>query len=110
MSDYKDIIEIANIGADFKTFVTTNVGSYILEKARQEEIIALRDLATVDPDNKPEIHRLQLKAAVPMQLLEYIDEVITAGKTAEWQLDQEKELKRETQTINFRKFQDEEIV
>jgi hypothetical protein len=86
MNEYEQLMTLANAGADFKEFAGSNVGRYMLDKARQDEVAALRKLATVDPADREAIHKLQLEAIVPRRVIKWIDEVISAGKTAEWQL------------------------
>jgi len=88
MSAYTDLMNIANVGSAFKEFSTSNIGAYILKRAERDEIELLRDLAAVDSDNPEEIRRLQMRAALPKLLIEYIDEVIRDGNNAKWELEQ----------------------
>lgn len=81
--------QIADIGADFKTFSNSNIGRYLLDKAEQEEIAALKRLRTADPDDKFEIYKLQLAAEVPHRLIKWIEQIINGGEQARAVLEQQ---------------------
>jgi len=87
----KDTIEIAGMGRQMSEFKNSNVGSYLYARAEQDEINALRELATVDPTDTETIYKLQLKAAVRKHFIEYVEEAIIAGKNAEFSLDSAKD-------------------
>jgi hypothetical protein len=86
--DYSTLVGLADAGADFQEFVSGNIGSYLVKRAEQEEVAALRKLMTVDPSDEKAVKTLQLEAAVPRRLIVWIADVIEAGKTAKWQLEQ----------------------
>ena len=85
---YEKLINQANIGADFREFVSSNVGAYLVERAEREEIEILRKLADVAPDNTEAIYKLQLQAKVPKKLMQFISEAIRDGNVAKWSLEQ----------------------
>ena len=88
---YKKLVDDANIGADFRTFATSNIGAYLIKRAEREEIETLRKLARVPADDKDHIYKLQLQAQVPKKLLQFISEAIVAGDGAQWSIDQSQE-------------------
>ena len=86
--EYEKVVDEANIGADLAAFKNGNVGRYLIARADELELRALRKLATIPAGDKEEIYKLQLEAAVPRRFIQFVDEAITRGKAARWQLDQ----------------------
>ncbi len=84
--------EKADIGADFETFCKGNVGSYLIKKAEEDEINALRKIAKVNPEDKEEIYKLQMEAAVPKRVINWIAQIISEGKAAKFEMEQDKEV------------------
>ena len=87
--DYSNKIKAQNLGADFKAFKTSNVGAHLIKCAERDEIAALKILATASPEDTDLIRKLQFDAAVPARLLQWIEQVINAGESAKFELNQE---------------------
>lgn len=83
-----ELLAEANIGEDFKTFVKSNIGVYLINAAENAEIKALRALSKVDCAAKDKIYKLQMDAAVPRRMVEFMNQAITTGANAKFQLDE----------------------
>ena len=68
---YRGLVESANIGAECREFLSSKVGSYLLSKAQEAEISALRALGSVDVNDKAKIIELQINAKVLFCVLLY---------------------------------------
>ena len=88
MDTYKKLVDSANISSDFEVFISSNVGAYLLKRIEQEELEALRSLVDVPADDRDEIYKRQLRAAVPRRILQFLNNVIRDGKMATWQIEQ----------------------
>ncbi len=88
MDTYKKLVDSANISSDFEVFIRSNVGAYLLKRIEQEELEALRSLVDVPADDRDEIYKRQLRAAVPRRILQFLNNVIRDGKMATWQIEQ----------------------
>lgn len=88
MDNYKKLVDSANISSDFEVFIRSNVGAYLLKRIEQEELEALRSLVDVPADDRDEIYKRQLRAAVPRRILQFLNNVIRDGKMATWQIEQ----------------------
>jgi hypothetical protein len=78
----------AHTGSDFEDFTRSNVGRYLIGMAEQKEMVALKELARADPDDKLNIIRLQAKAQMPGQLIDWIEQTISKGEEARYLLAQ----------------------
>lgn len=60
MSDEnEELLKIAAFGEQVQSFITSDIGEFILTKAFTESEMALAELAQCDPVNSAEIRRLQ---------------------------------------------------
>lgn len=84
MTEYNDLKFSADIGADFKAFLGSGIGQYLVAKAENDEMKALRVLAEVDPSDSAEIFKLQVAARVPRQVVKWLNDVIKAGEDAKY--------------------------
>lgn len=87
-SEYEETMDLANIGADFQEFIRGKIGAYLVARAEQDELNALRKLAVINPADQDAIYKLQLDAAVPKRVISWIAEVIQTGRNAQWQIEQ----------------------
>lgn len=73
------------------------MGTYLVERAHRCRIEALEALAEVDAQQVETIRELQMKARIPSELINWLDEAIAEGKTAEDAIRAEDELDRNHQ-------------
>ena len=90
-SEYDETMGLAHLGADFQVFVKGNVGAYLVARAEQDELAALRRLAQINPSDQDAIYKLQMDAAVPRRVIAWIAEAIQVGRNAQWQIEQAQE-------------------
>lgn len=76
----------AAAGNEFEAWKESPVGRYVILRAEQEELANLRDLATTHPSNKTRLIQLQERAKMFKMFQSWIEEVITEGVSAEFQL------------------------
>lgn len=86
---YQELLEKAHIGADFRNFANSVVGKELIRRAEYDELCALRKLVTIAPENRDEIFKAQLNAAVPRRALEWLAGAISEGDNAKWSIEQE---------------------
>jgi len=74
--------EIIALGLEAEQFRSSNLGKYLLGCAERDATKAMSALATIDPDNKTEIMKLQSNIARLHDFNNWLDEVITGGNMA----------------------------
>ena len=73
-------------GDAFKVWVSSDVGKYIIGRAKQYEIETLRDLGDADPSDMVEIIKLQAEARAPKLLMAWIGQCIAQGEESRFAL------------------------
>jgi hypothetical protein len=76
------------VGDIFKGWIQSDIGRYVVGRAEQYELSALRRLRDIDPNDKVAIARLQADAAMPGRFLQWIEEAINQGEVAKFQLEE----------------------
>lgn len=90
ISEYTVLVENANAGADMEVFRSSNAGRILYQKAKEDEIDALRKLAVADPADPVAIRALQLEALVPRRAILWIEEVVGLGNVAKFSIEEAK--------------------
>lgn len=83
------LIASVQLGELCKTWAASGVGAYVVGMAEQYEIDVMRELAITKPDDQKKIMQLQERVKVPALLLQWLDDAISEGETARYQLQQE---------------------
>lgn len=73
----------AILGQDAQEFVKTELGRYILGRARQEKAEALEQLGRVSPWRRNRIRQLQNEVWRADSIAGWLSELITSGRQAE---------------------------
>lgn len=89
---YKKTNEIADLGADVTAFKAGNIGKFLIKRAKEDEITALKKLSNVCPTDTDGIRQLQLEAKVPAAFLNWLEKAIDDGAEAKWELSQDIEV------------------
>lgn len=76
------------LGEDCKAFIPSRVGEYLVSRAEEYEMIVLRQLRDVDVENVVKLCELQAEAKIPGKLLQWLEEAISEGKEAQFQLEE----------------------
>jgi hypothetical protein len=76
------------IGKEAEDFLASDVGRYLVGRARQESMVALRELKTVWPWRKRRIQQLQNRVAWGEAFEGWIKELVVNGRIAEATFDQ----------------------
>lgn len=87
--DHTVLVAQVQVGELCRQWIGSEVGKYVVGAAEQYEYEVLRKLANVDPTNEKQVMQLQERAKVPGLLLEWLDEAISNGETAQYQLEGE---------------------
>jgi len=74
--------ETAVFGRTVELFLESEVGTYIIERAKADLAEASERLIEVDPYNEKEIAKLQLNARVAQKVRQWLAEAIENGKNA----------------------------
>lgn len=78
-----DLIKEAQLGIEAETFLSSDLGRYIIARAEADRMDALEQLATVNPNDILAITKLQNKIAVVDSIQGWIAEAIQNGYYAE---------------------------
>lgn len=73
-------------GDAFKVWASSDVGRYIIARAKQYEIDVLRELGDADPSDMVQIVKLQAEARAPKLLLSWVGQCIAQGEEARFAL------------------------
>lgn len=76
------------LGKDAEDFLRSDIGRYLIGRARQEAMLALRELKTVWPWRRRRIQVLQNRVAWAESFEGWVRELVANGKLAENTLDQ----------------------
>lgn len=83
MSEVDELLKKVQLGIAAERFLATDVGGYMVEQCASARATALEALGEVDPENPKAIRDLQVELRCATRILEMIDEMIDAGKSAE---------------------------
>jgi hypothetical protein len=92
MSDSTTLAQAVNFGAEVSLFLSSPVGTYLLEKAKTEEAEALEALATVDAYDTQAIQSLQAQAYRANSFVGWLQEALENAHEAHRQLDEQEHL------------------
>jgi hypothetical protein len=84
--EIEQLVAEARVGDEFRTWVQSDVGRYIIGRAEQHEINMLRELGRTSPFDNEKISLLQSEAKAPGLLIRWIEEVMSQGEQAKFQL------------------------
>jgi hypothetical protein len=76
------------LGKDAEEFLASEVGRYLIGRARQESMLALRELRTVWPWRRRRIQMLQNRVAWGEAFEGWVRELVVSGRAAEATFDQ----------------------
>lgn len=79
----------ATFGKQVEFFLQSDIGSYLVKRAKQEGDEALEELKKVDAFDGNKVSTLQLKARVADAVIVWLGDAIAAGESATEQLKQE---------------------
>lgn len=85
----QELFFVAALGEEAHRFLRSNVGRYLLARAREDIDEAKEALANVAPWRKRKIQELQNDIAVCRRVLGYIQEITNKGEAAYEQLQEE---------------------
>jgi hypothetical protein len=84
-----EVLQAQNaVGDQFKQWLSSDIGRYIVGRAEQHELATLKKLRETDPKDTVTIIKLQAESGMPGKLLEWIEEAITMGDMARYQLEE----------------------
>lgn len=79
----------ATFGKQVEFFLQSDIGSYLVKRAKEEGDEALEELKKVDAFDGNKVSTLQLKARVADAVIVWLGDAIAAGESATEQLKQE---------------------
>lgn len=82
-------VQWATFGKQVEYFLQSDVGSYLVKRAKQEGDEALEELKKVDAFDGNKVAACQLKARVADAVIVWLGDAIAAGESATEQLKQE---------------------
>ena len=77
------------LGLDAEALLQSNIGRALQNRAAEEIVVALDELRTVDAANPKAILELQNRIHVAETALQWINDIVAEGATAQQQLDNE---------------------
>lgn len=85
--DMSGITQEIELGLSIEAFLSSNVGLFLLDRARDEAIAAVDELKVASPSDEPEIRRLQniIRRAEGFEI--WLIEGLQQGKIMEMQLE-----------------------
>lgn len=83
MSDHDTLIAEAMLGKDAEEFLNSDVGRYLLARAKEEIEQAQDELSSVSPWRRNRIKQLQSQVWRARSVKQWLAELITAGRQAE---------------------------
>lgn len=81
----------ATFGKQVQYFLESEIGAYLVSRAKSESEAALEDLKAVDPFDGPKVAACQMRAKVADAVILWLGDAIAAGESATEQLKQENE-------------------
>jgi CRISPR/Cas system-associated endoribonuclease Cas2 len=88
----EDVLKVkSNVGEDFKVFVESQVGKYLIVRANFERECVLSDIISADAEDWQKIVRLQERARLLGDFLTWIQQAIDEGEIANFQFKQLRE-------------------
>lgn len=82
-------VRSATFGKQVEFFLQTDIGSYLVQRAKHESDEALEDLKNVDAFDGKAVAALQLKARVADAVIVWLGDAIAAGESAVEQIKSE---------------------
>lgn len=79
----------ATFGKQVEHFLQTDIGSYMVKRAKSESDAALEQLKDVDPFDAPKVAACQFKVKVADAVITWLGDAIAAGESAVEQLKSE---------------------
>lgn len=77
-----DQLQDAQLGDEVDTFLRSNIGKYLLERANEQKQAALEGLVRVNPADAEEIRKLQTEIEVATAAIRWLVEQYRAGRQA----------------------------
>lgn len=81
----------ATFGRQVEYFLKSEIGEYLVSRAKSESDAALEELKSVDPFDGPKVAACQMRAKVADAVIIWLGDAIAAGESATEQLKQESE-------------------
>lgn len=81
----------AMFGKQVQYFLESEIGAYLVSRAKSESEAALEELKAVDPFDGPKVAACQMRAKVADAVILWLGDAIAAGESATEQLKQESE-------------------
>ena len=86
MSEIDSVFEVAKLGIEADSFVSSSVGQYLVGRAEQEANLALEKMKTADPTDAKVIREIQNELNLPDRVVKWLTDVIAEGHACEFQL------------------------
>lgn len=80
------LVRWATFGKQVEHFLQTDIGSYMVKRAKEESEEALEELKAVDPFDGPKVAACQMKVKVADAVITWLGDAIAAGESAIEQL------------------------
>lgn len=87
MADSQDQEKLAAIGLEIEHFLQTDGGKYVIQHAEDDMERGMQELKSHDPHDAKGIQILQNRIHRAESIMDWFDEVITAGLNAQQMLD-----------------------
>lgn len=85
--DDTPLFQAARLGVLADSFLRSDLGRKIAEKADREIQDCMEALLDIDPDDAKTVRAIQFKAAVARSAVAYLVEIVQEGRAAEAELD-----------------------
>lgn len=80
------LVRWATFGKQVEFFLKSDIGSYLVKRAKQEKDSAIEELIKADPTDVQTIAKWQLQARVADAIIGWLGDAIEAGQSATEQL------------------------
>lgn len=75
-------VRMAVFGKQVEDFLDTEIGDYLVRKAREESMTAIEELKAEDPHNWESIQKIQNRIKVAESIVGWLADAIIAGQQA----------------------------
>lgn len=79
LNKYDPVVEAAVFGKEVEFFLTSNIGTYLLQCAMDEKEAAVDDLMKLSASDTEAVRQIQLKIAVCQKITKWLADAVNAG-------------------------------
>lgn len=82
-------VRAATFGRQVELFLESDIGAYLVERAKEQTAAAVEDLKRVDPTDTTQIMAAQMKARIADSIMAWLGDAIAQGESSREMLEQE---------------------